>query len=77
MVGIVEQLNRSCIYNQYEEQGGGSHNPRILLGLLFSGYANGIFSSRQIEEKSYTSIPFYFIAGGLHPDALAARYLFV
>jgi hypothetical protein len=45
--------------------------------LLFSGYANGIFSSGQIEEKSYTSIPFYFIAGGLHPDAPAARYLFV
>lgn len=77
MVGIVEQLDLSCIYNQYEERGGESHNARILLGLLFSSYTNGIFSSRQIEEKSYTSIPFYFIAGGLSPDAPAARCLFV
>ena len=27
-----------------------------------------MFSSRQIEAKTYSSIPFYFIAGGLHPD---------
>jgi hypothetical protein len=45
--------------------------------LLFSGYANGIFSSGQIEEKSYTSIPFYFIAGELSTDAPAPRCLFV
>jgi hypothetical protein len=40
----------------------------VLLGLLFYGYATGVFSSRQIEEKTYSAIPFYFIAGGLHPD---------
>jgi hypothetical protein len=36
--------------------------------LLFYGYATGVFSSRQIEAKTYSSIPFYFIAGGMHPD---------
>lgn len=68
VVEIVEQLDLSCIYNQYGERGGEPYDPRVLLGLLFYGYATGVFSSRQIEEKTYRSIPFYFIAGGLHPD---------
>jgi hypothetical protein len=38
------------------------------LGLLFYSYATGTFSSRKIEKKTYTSIPYHFIAGGLHPD---------
>ncbi len=68
VVEIVKQLDLSCIYNQYGERGGEPYDPRVLLGLLFYGYATGVFSSRQIEEKSYSSIPFYYIAGGLHPD---------
>jgi hypothetical protein len=40
--------------------GSEAYEPRILLGLLFYGYATGVFSSRQIEEKNYTAIPFYF-----------------
>lgn len=42
--------------------------PEILLGLLLYGYATGVFSSRKIERATYESIPFRFIAGGLHPD---------
>ena len=42
--------------------------PQVLLGLLFYGYATGVFSSRKIEKASYESIPFRYIAGGLHPD---------
>ncbi len=68
IVKIVNQLDLSCIYSQYGERGGEPYDPPILLGLLFYGYATGVFSTRQIEMKTYTSIPFYFIAGGLHPD---------
>jgi transposase len=68
VVEIVKQLDLSCIYKQYGERGGEPYDPPVLLGLLFYGYATGVFSSRQIEEKSYSSIPFYYIAGGLHPD---------
>jgi hypothetical protein len=42
--------------------------PEILLGLLFYGYATGVFSSRKIERATQESIPFRFIASGLHPD---------
>ena len=41
---------------------------RLLLGLLFYGYATGVFSSRKIEKATYESIPFRFLAGGWHPD---------
>jgi len=68
VVEIVKQLDLSGIYAQYGECGGEPYDPRLLLGLLFYGYATGVFSSRRIEAKTYSSIPFYFIAGGLHPD---------
>jgi hypothetical protein len=34
---------------------------------LFYGYATGTFSSRKIERATYESMPFHFLAGGLHP----------
>jgi hypothetical protein len=40
----------------------------LLLGLLFYGYATGVFSSRKIEQATYEVLPFRFIAGDMHPD---------
>jgi transposase len=40
----------------------------VLLGLLFYGYATGVFSSRKIERATYEAVPFRFIAGNQHPD---------
>ncbi len=68
VVDIIAQLDLSKIYALYAPQGGEAIAPEILLGLLFYGYATGVFSSRKIEKATYESIPFRFIAGGLHPD---------
>jgi transposase len=68
IVAVIAQLDLSCIYDQYEARGGKAYAPDILLGLLFYGYATGVFSSRKIERASYETVPFRFIAGGLHPD---------
>ena len=68
VVDIISQLDLSSIYSRYAAQGGEPFAPEILLGLLFYGYATGVFSSRKIEKATYESIPFRFIAGGLHPD---------
>jgi hypothetical protein len=35
---------------------------------LFYGYATGTLSARKIERATYESIPYHFLAGGLHPD---------
>jgi transposase len=68
VVDIIAQLDLSKIYEHYAPQGGEAIAPEILLGLLFYGYATGVFSSRKMEKATYESIPFRFIAGGLHPD---------
>jgi transposase len=68
IVAIIALLDLSAIYMQYAPRGGEPYAPEILLGLLLYGYATGVFSSRKIERATYESIPFRFIAGGLHPD---------
>ena len=68
VVQVIIQLDLSLIYKRYKDRGGEAIAPEVLLGLLFYGYATGVFSSRKIEKATYESIPFRFIAGGLHPD---------
>lgn len=68
VVDVVAQLDLASIYARYGKRGGEPYAPEILLGLLFYGYATGVFSSRQIEKATYESLPFRFIAGDLHPD---------
>src|SRR5258706_3779479 len=68
VVDTIAHLDLSAIYARYAARGGSPYAPEILLGLLFYGYATGVFSSRKIEKATYESIPFRFIASGLHPD---------
>jgi len=68
VVDIVAQLDLSKIYAGYAEQGGEATAPEALLGLLFYGYATGLFSSRKIEKATYENLGFRYVAGGLHPD---------
>ena len=71
VVMVIMQLDLKHIYEQYGALGAPPYAPEIMLGLLFYGYATGVFSSRKIEKATYETIPFRFIAGGLHPDTIA------
>jgi transposase len=68
VVEIIAQLDLTGVYARYAPIGGEAIAPEILLGLLFYGYATGVFSSRKIERATYESLPFRFVASGLHPD---------
>ena len=68
IVDVIAQLDLSALYARYAPVGGEALAPEILLGLLFYGYATGVFSSRKIEKATYESLPVRFLAGGLHPD---------
>lgn len=68
VVDVIGQLDLSALYARYASSGGEAFAPEILLGLLFYGYATGVFSSRKIEQATSESLPFRFIAGNLHPD---------
>jgi len=68
IVDVMTQLDLSPLYARYAPLGGVAIAPEILLGLLFYGYATGVFSSRKIERATHESIPFRLVASGLHPD---------
>lgn len=68
IVDIVTQLDLSHIYQQYSDEGAPPYAPEILLGLVFYGYATGVFSTRKIEKATHESVPFRFIASNMHPD---------
>jgi len=68
IVAVIALLDLSAIYGHYAPVGGAAYAPEMLLGLLFYGYATGVFSSRKIEQGTYESLPLRFIAGGMHPD---------
>lgn len=65
---VLTRLDLKDIYGAYGTRGGPPIAPEVLLGLLFYGYATGVFSSRKIEQASYECIPFRFLSGHLHPD---------
>ena len=68
VVDTIAQLDLSAIYSRYGARGGEPYAPELLLGLLFYGYATGVFSTRKMEQGTYESAPFRFVAGNLHPD---------
>jgi transposase len=64
----VDQLDLSCLEQQYSGKGKRAYSPPLLLSLLFYGYSTGVFSSRQIETATYDSVAFRYLAGNQHPD---------
>jgi transposase len=68
VVDAIAQMDLSGIYGRYGTRGGEAYAPEILVGLLFYGYATGVFSTRKIERATWETIPFRYIAGDRHPD---------
>lgn len=68
IVVIVDRLNLRHIFNRYKGVDLTSYDPKMLLALLFYGYATGVFSSRKIEAATYDSVAFRFVSGNHHPD---------
>jgi transposase len=68
VVDVISHLNLSKVYAGYAERGGQAIAPEVLLGLLFYGYATGVFSSRKIEKATDENLGFRYVAGGVHPD---------
>src|SRR5918999_1402007 len=71
IVDVVDQLDLSAIEQVYSGHGSRAYPPKLMVALLFYGYATGVFSSRKLERATYESVPFIYIAGGLHPVTTA------
>ena len=68
VVEVIDGLDLSAMVTSYRGAGSAGYHPALLLGLLIYGYATGVFSSRKIEQATYDSVAFRFIAANEHPD---------
>ncbi|MGH8651812.1 MAG: transposase, partial [Gammaproteobacteria bacterium] len=68
VVDSVEQLDHWALSGQYRGAGSAAYHPGVLLALLIYGYATGTYSSRRIEQATYESLAFRYIAANTHPD---------
>jgi transposase len=68
---IVDAVDSLRLINlQVNERGTGDEQypPRMMLSLLTYCYATGTFSSRAIEQATYTDVAVRFLTGDTHPD---------
>ena len=68
VVEIVSRLDLRPLEDAYTKRGSEGYPPSAMVGLLFYGYATGVFSSRKLEEATYDSVAFRYIAANTHPD---------
>lgn len=68
VVEVIDQLDLSRLTCQYAGRGSAAHHPGTLLAILVYGYAMGVFSSRRLEQATYDSIAFRYLAANTHPD---------
>ena len=64
----VEHVDMSAFHVLRTGSGKAQYHPRMMLALLIYCYANGIFSSRKIEQATYRHVSVRFIAANTHPD---------
>lgn len=68
VVEIVDDFDINPFYQRYQPLGPHAYHPKMMLGLLFYAYAQGVFSSRKIEERICYDIRFMYVAGYQRPD---------
>jgi transposase len=68
VVEIVEQLDLCQLTTAYRGRGSEAFHPAMMVGLLFYGYATGVFASRKLERETYDSVAFRYVAANQHPD---------
>lgn len=69
IVQLVKQFSVSCnFWINWKGSGSAQYPPSMLATLLVYCYATGRFSSRRIEEATYSDVAVRFITGDTHPD---------
>lgn len=65
---IIDGMDTSAIEDKYSERGQRTYHPKILLKLLFYGYAVGVRSGRKIASACETDTAFMYLAQMHRPD---------
>lgn len=65
---VVEQLDLNCLYEKVSAVGNPPYHPKMMLKIIFYGYATSTFSSRKIKKGTETDVAFIFLSGMQKPD---------
>lgn len=65
---IVDNLDTAKIEHKYSCLGQNTYHPKIILKILFFGYATGVRSGRKIAAKCETDTAFMYLAQMYRPD---------
>lgn len=65
---IVDHLDLSCLYKKVSAVGNPPYHPKMMLKILFYGYATSNFSSRKVAKGTETDVAFIFLSGMQRPD---------
>ncbi|MBU0581139.1 MAG: IS1182 family transposase [Candidatus Margulisbacteria bacterium] len=68
VVEIVENLNLKKIMDKYSDIGQQAFSPKILVGILFYGYAIGMRSSRKLAKACVERLDFMYISVKFRPS---------
>ena len=68
VVEVISKLDLHELEMPYAGRGSKAYHPEVMLALLFYGYATGVFASRKLEQATYDSLAFRYIAANTHPD---------
>lgn len=68
---IVNDLDTSAIERHYSNVGQNALHPKLMLCIIFYGYAQGIRSGRKLAKACEESIPFIYLSKGYFPKKSA------
>jgi transposase len=68
VVEALALLDVSTASVNHRGTGSEQYPPGMMLGLLIYSYAQGLFSSRQIERATYQNLSVRYLAANTHPD---------
>lgn len=71
---VVEELDTSTFFTESSGPGNEAYDPRLMLKVLFYGYATGTFSSRKLSRCCRESFPYIHLCRGQRPKYRAICY---
>ena len=71
---VVEELNASAFFEESSGAGNEAYDPRLMLKVLFYGYATGTFSSRKLARCCRENFPYIYLCRGQRPKYRAICY---
>jgi len=68
ILDTVELLPLTKFHVNRRGSGSEQYPPKMMLALLIYSYATGLFSSREIEQASYSIVSVRYLCANTHPD---------